>query len=601
MPISPDAVARAYACFSDKRYAQAENICRELLTDSPANATALHLLGLIRKETGDPAGGERLLRESIALEPQRAEFRANLGNLQRRQGQLEAAVVSYRGALAADRSHRAARLGLARTLKDLGLHSAVEVECRILLAANAGDAETWCTLGGSLRQQDRYAEAESAYRSALAIRPDYSVAHHNLGALLTQMDRVEEALSEIEHAQRVGGATREGAINRGHALLKLNRLSEAELAYEQAVRLSPQDPDAQVSLAKLRFMCGDPYFARDLAAATAAFPDTPALQFAYGDVLRRAGDLQAAERLLRDLLNRHGSQFGLHCALASLLHEQGQLAAAEQQATQAVSQSPDNPAAIETLVAIQLSLGDADRAGVLIDQQRARQPLDQRWVAYWLTAARVRDDPLYKELCDYEALVQCSEIELTADHWQSVAALNAAASEALLQRHQFSRHPLDQSLRHGSQTSRSLLSDPDPAVQSVIRAFREPLIRYSQELCRAGMHLLMTRSCSEPVIKKCWSVLLGPGGFHVSHIHPEGWISSAYYVSVPDEVADTTLMPGWIKFGEPPFAVPGCGAERFIQPRPGRLVLFPSFMWHATNPILSTAPRITIAFDAVAA
>jgi hypothetical protein len=36
-----------------------------------------------------------------------------------------------------------------------------------------------------------------------------------------------------------------------------------------------------------------------------------------------------------------------------------------------------------------------------------------------------------------------------------------------------------------------------------------------------------------------------------------------------------------------------------VQPRPGRLVLFPSYMWHGTMPIEGEAPRMTIAFDMV--
>jgi hypothetical protein len=85
----------------------------------------------------------------------------------------------------------------------------------------------------------------------------------------------------------------------------------------------------------------------------------------------------------------------------------------------------------------------------------------------------------------------------------------------------------------------------------------------------------------------------------VNHIHPEGWISSAYYVSVPAEVADENTKDGWLKFGEPRYPTPGAGPRRFVQPRPGRLVLFPSYLWHGTNPIHGDEPRLTIAFDCV--
>jgi hypothetical protein len=89
------------------------------------------------------------------------------------------------------------------------------------------------------------------------------------------------------------------------------------------------------------------------------------------------------------------------------------------------------------------------------------------------------------------------------------------------------------------------------------------------------------------------------GGFHLNHVHPLGWLSSAYYVSVPAEVEDASARSGWIKFGEPRFPMPGATAGLFVQPKPGRLVLFPSYMWHGTNAIQGDEPRTSIAFDAV--
>jgi ectoine hydroxylase-related dioxygenase (phytanoyl-CoA dioxygenase family) len=70
-------------------------------------------------------------------------------------------------------------------------------------------------------------------------------------------------------------------------------------------------------------------------------------------------------------------------------------------------------------------------------------------------------------------------------------------------------------------------------------------------------------------------------------------------VHTPADVADVEAKSGWIKFGEPRFPVPGALPERIIQPQPGRLVLFPSYMWHGTTPITTDEPRVTVAFDVV--
>ena len=85
----------------------------------------------------------------------------------------------------------------------------------------------------------------------------------------------------------------------------------------------------------------------------------------------------------------------------------------------------------------------------------------------------------------------------------------------------------------------------------------------------------------------------------MNHTHPAGWISSAYYVSLPP-VMSADSQEGWIKFGEPRWPVPGCGIERVTQPLEGRLVLFPSYMWHGTIPF-SSGERLTAPFDVVPA
>ena len=95
-----------------------------------------------------------------------------------------------------------------------------------------------------------------------------------------------------------------------------------------------------------------------------------------------------------------------------------------------------------------------------------------------------------------------------------------------------------------------------------------------------------------------WSSRLADCGYHVDHIHPKGWISSCYYVAVPDAVRDESARQGWIKFGQPA-ARQELTPRRAVQPAPGRLVLFPSYMWHGTNPFRSEAVRTTIAFDVV--
>lgn len=590
-------VIRAYRLLQQRNLREAEAVCREELSRSPRDASVLQLLGLVRMATGDLIESERLLRASIDLDPQTADYHVNLANLLRRLQRLPDAERGYRKALAANPDNGLARLGLVRTLNDLGLHAAAEAECRVLVSKAPADPQAWSALAMTLRDQNRLSEAEAAYRKAIEIEPRHAAVHHNLGSLFVRMERAEEALAALERAQSLGLQGFEPAFNRARALLMLYRIDEAEQAFSQAIALEPRHIEAHTNLARIRYMRGDPDFARTLAAAAATHPDDTSLQIAYAAVLRRGGDLQRAEALLRELLVRKGPQPEVRSELAALLYEGGRLEEAETEALEAVTAKPGDSVMIETLVSIMLGRGRPADALPFIRTQRSRYPNVQNWIAYEATAARLMGAALYRNLYDYDRLVRVYDLE-TPPGWSSMAELNAAVLHALEARHRFATHPLDQSLRNGSQTARSLVTDPDPAIQAVLQAFAGPIADYRRAIGTDPGHPLTARNRGATTITGAWSVQLRREGFHVNHVHPQGWISSAYYVAVPEETADVQLMSGWLKFGETRFPVPGAGPERVVQPVPGRLALFPSYMWHGTNPIHGPDPRTTIAFDA---
>ncbi len=91
-----------------------------------------------------------------------------------------------------------------------------------------------------------------------------------------------------------------------------------------------------------------------------------------------------------------------------------------------------------------------------------------------------------------------------------------------------------------------------------------------------------------------WSVRLSGHGRHSQHVHPQGWISSALYVAVPDGLSGEE---GWLSLGDPQVELGQSIAPiRRIAPKPGQLVLFPSMMWHGTLPF-AEGERLTVAFD----
>lgn len=586
-----------YRMLREGSIAKAKAACRRLLRETPDDAAATHLLGLIHKAEGDFATAERCMLASIELAPTAAEYRANLGNVLRDIGRTMEAESAYREALALDPASRPARLGLVRTLADIGNAVGAEIEAREFVRLHGPDTEGCSLLAMSLRKQGRLEDAEAMYRKALDIAPNHAATHHNLGSLWSRMDRPEEALDALERAKGMGVRGYEIAFNFGRTYLQLYRFDEAEQAFAEAVAARPRDIDAQINLARVRFMRKDENFARDIADAARRYDDDPRLGMLFGIMMRRAGFLESAETQLEAVIERHGRAPEAVSALAEILHEAGRPGDARTLVLEAVEARPQDPAIAECAIAVLLSCGDAKPAMHHIAKQRERDPLGQGWLAYEALAARLGDRDRYRALYDFDRLIRVYELG-PPDGWNSMAELNAALVEALGRRHGFPAHPLDQSLRNGSQTARSLLTDPDPAIRGIMAAFAEPLEDYRQALGSERAHPVSARNEGPAKITGAWSVQLRRKGYHVNHFHPQGWISSAYYVAAPDEVNDTSRMPGWLKFGEPRFPVPGVNAERFIRPKAGRLVLFPSCMWHGTNPIQGNVVRTTIAFDA---
>ena len=578
--------------------ARARPLLDKVLRREPRNVDALNLKSIIAKRDGDTNAAGQLMQRALAADPRRADIRANLGNLYASLGQNEAAVEAYQAALATMPDFRAARLGLARSLVALGNAEGAVAEATRLVEKTANDAEAWNVLGTARQLEGDDDGAEQAFRKALGLAPGYVVARHNLGALLAQLSRSEEALAELDAAQAAGLGGPEFAHNRASALMALGRFDESRAELEAALAETPGAINLHGLLARLRYMQGDADFVSHLEAAIDREPDNAALSVACSQLLRGAEALDDALATMRRALAKGDETAPLLAEMSAVHHDRGEFEEALDYARRAVASHPEDPELRDLEIQALLSLGDGAQAMPLIEAARARQPLDQFYIALEASAARLLGDPRYASLYDYERLVMPFELPVP-DGWDSIEDFHADLVPALKERHRFVAPPLDQSLRAGTQTPRGLLGDPDPVIRAFLEAIQAPIRAYCERMGTDPDHPLSARNTGSTRMIGCWSVRLHRDGFHVNHVHSEGWISSAYYVEVPDEVRDEDAKSGWIKFGEPKFAIPGAVPEKFVQPAAGRLVLFPSYMWHGTTPIKGDDARMTIAFDVI--
>jgi hypothetical protein len=206
-----------------------------------------------------------------------------------------------------------------------------------------------------------------------------------------------------------------------------------------------------------------------------------------------------------------------------------------------------------------------------------------------------RDDTLN----GYDTLVRVFDLE-PPEGFADMAGFNAELNQALDRLHHGTGEYLGQSLRGGTQTPDNLFGAGHPLIEKLRLRIDQAVARYIAGLEEDARHPFLSRRGQGFRYAGSWSSRLRDCGFHVNHLHPMGWISSCYYVAVPDAVKDESARQGWIKFGEPSFEVALKNpVRRAIQPVAGRLVLFPSYMWHGTIPFHDRCDRTTIAFDVV--
>ena len=163
--------------------------------------------------------------------------------------------------------------------------------------------------------------------------------------------------------------------------------------------------------------------------------------------------------------------------------------------------------------------------------------------------------------------------------------------------HNLRGQPLAQSVRGGTQTDGNLFHRIEPEIAALREAVRQASAEHAANLPELDpRHPLARARPSRIAFSGAWSVRLQSGGHHSNHFHSMGWLSSALYIVLPPDLG-TGDHAGWLTLGEPQAQLGvDLPPRRLIEPKLGRLALFPSWMWHGTRPF-GEGERITVAFD----
>jgi uncharacterized protein (TIGR02466 family) len=204
-----------------------------------------------------------------------------------------------------------------------------------------------------------------------------------------------------------------------------------------------------------------------------------------------------------------------------------------------------------------------------------------------------------RQLIDLDQFVSVTEM-LTPEAYANAGEFEAALASEIARNPTLKLDPVGKATEGGFQTSSDLPSADDRAITVLLDLIRCAVDSFEADLAERLDHPFVQRRPKRAQLV-AWAVVYPGDGRQIAHIHPEGWLSGVYYVSVP-KVSSDTLRGGCLVMGsvelqrqnlDPPWGL------RDIHPAPGRLLLFPSYVPHATVPTKSPDARICISFDVV--
>ena len=365
---------------------------RALLGRQPDHARALHLLGVVCLQRGDPRAAVELIGRALGLQPDEPTFLANLAEARRALGQLDAAADGYRAALRHRPDFPEAANGLGLVYLARGLAREAAACFRDALRTRPGFALAHTNLGNALRLLGDRAAALDHFRRAVQLDPGLAVARTNLGQWLLERGQPHESLEHCREAVRLQPLLPEAHCNLGNALRDLGRLAEARTCYAEALRLDPGRAMVLNNLGQASQEQGQlgeaiAWYRRALAIE----PGSPRFHTNLAGALQGQYDPAGAEAAYRAALANAPGYAEAHAGLGGLRHDQGRYDEAQACLGEALRLAPELAIAHSHLGALRVELDEPEAAESSL---RAALGHDPRCAAAWAQLATLLRDRL---------------------------------------------------------------------------------------------------------------------------------------------------------------------------------------------------------------
>ncbi len=478
-----------------------------------------------------------------------------------------------------------ARLQSCRQDMAIGRADRAITELQLLNRDYPGNGTIIQLHGFALRQEQRLVEAENMFADGLALLRNEPALL--FGHAQTRYELGLPAAAFFEAAQAAMPDNLDIVRNRAAAMASEGDRLGAEALLTAVLAHRPDWLDGHKGLATLRWTSGDTSrFADSYPAACRAQPKNASLWLAWFSAVAQTRDWAASSAILNEADRHIGATAAIMSARLFIAVESGD------DAERLLAETAHIQGDTINLCRIRYALRHArtDQAGALL-QPLINSPACGLYWPYMSLVWRLVGDERYLWLDRPDDFVQHSEIGLSVAELAELAAV-------LRTLHCAEKPYVEQTVRFGTQTDRSVLLRHEPILQRVRAAMmcvvRDHIARLAQ---REAGHPFLDTPRGHLLLGGSWSVRLGTGGHNVPHTHPMGWLSTSLYVAIPEKAQSGPAPAGNISFGKPPAELGlDLPAYRSIAPKQAMVVTFPSAMWHSVEAI-SGGERLMIAAD----
>ncbi|MBH67467.1 MAG: hypothetical protein CMM58_03855 [Rhodospirillaceae bacterium] len=386
-----------------------------------------------------------------------------------------------------------------------------------------------------------------------------------------------------------------------------NSLSEAENLYREILKFSPRNPMASVLLAKICLreerVSGIGELLLDVIS------ENPEYMQAYnvaGDYHLQMGDEKKANLAYRKSLLLQPDQSAPFVSIANMMQQVSSKSDKDEYAIlfkyrQALISKPSSTAAINNVAAMQLKMLNPKGA---LDTLAASEEItfnNVRSIAYKTIALLgVNRISEANKLIGLGTLIRAQYIDIHEMNY-NIVTFNNELRSALLKHPNFTSdwNPQNRAIRGGAIVPR-LFDHQVPILELFKAALVTSINKYISSLPEDPDHPYL-RLKPKAYSLDIWANFLGPADHQSGHIHNQGWMSGVYYVTMPPKNKAQESFEGWIEFNRPGYGLPALGDKkkyiRSIEPHPGMIIMFPSYVWHGTVPFSTRGDRVSIAFD----